>query len=68
MVRKLWIYFENIVKRIFEGSVVGVKERKDSKIKQNFWLEHLDLERWSYRLRYGYRQLGGYQKFSLKYL
>ena len=62
------MYFENTVKRIFEGSAVGVRERKDSKIKQKFWLEHLDLERWSCQLRYRYRQFGGYQKFSFKYL
>ena len=30
------MYFENTVKRIFEGSAVGVRERKDSKIKAKF--------------------------------
>ena len=67
MVRKLLMHFENIAKGIFEGSAVGVRERKDSKIKQNFWLEHLSLERWSYQLKYRHRQFGGYQKFSLIY-
>ena len=30
------MYFENTVKRIFEGSTVDVRERKDSKIKAKF--------------------------------